>query len=186
MMNQTELKPKYKIAWLPGDGIGVDVLDATRIVLDKLELDAEYIHGDIGWEYWCKEGEAFPERTIELLKNVDAAMFGAITSKPVKAAEAELIPELMGMGLVYRSPIVRMRQMFDLYICLRPCKAYPGNPLNYKDDIDLVVFRENTEDLYSGVEFNPVPQQMTDVLGRISEPFAVFKDLADDQYAISL
>jgi 3-isopropylmalate dehydrogenase len=185
MMNQTKLKPKYKIAWLPGDGIGVDVLDATRIVLDKLELDAEYLYGDIGWEYWCKEGDALPERTIELLKNVDAAMFGAITSKPVKLAEAELVPELMGTGLVYRSPIVRMRQLFDLYICLRPCKAYPGNPLNYKDDIDLVVFRENTEDLYSGVEFNPVPQELADVLGRQSKPFAAFKDLPVDQYAIS-
>jgi isocitrate/isopropylmalate dehydrogenase len=184
-MNQTKPKPKYKIAWLPGDGIGVDVLDATRIVLDKLELDAEYIYGDIGWEFWRKEGDAFPERTIELLKNVDAAMFGAITSKPVKAAEAELIPELMGTGLIYRSPIVRMRQLFDLYICLRPCKAYPGNPLNYRDDIDLIVFRENTEDLYSGVEFNPVPQELADVLGRHSKPFAAFKDLPVNQYAIS-
>jgi 3-isopropylmalate dehydrogenase len=112
-------------------------------------------------------------------------MFGAITSKPVKAAEAELIPELMGTGLVYRSPIVRMRQLFDLYICLRPCKAYPGNPLNYRDDIDLIVFRENTEDLYSGVEFNPVPQELADVLGRHSKPFAAFKDLPVNQYAIS-
>ncbi|MCK7521304.1 MAG: isocitrate/isopropylmalate family dehydrogenase [Ignavibacteriales bacterium] len=57
-------------------------------------------------------------------------------------------------------PIVRMRQLFDLYICLRPCKAYPGNPLNYKEGIDLVVFRENTEDLYAGVEFNPVPDEL--------------------------
>lgn len=77
---------KYKIAWLPGDGIGVDVLDATKIVLDKLNLNAEYIHGDIGWEFWRTEGDALPQRTIDLLKNVDAAMFGAITSKPVKAA----------------------------------------------------------------------------------------------------
>jgi len=176
---------KYKIAWLPGDGIGVDVLDAARIVLDKLNLDANFIHGDIGWEFWCKEGDAFPERTIELLKNVDAAMFGAITSKPVKAAEIELAPELQGKGLTYRSPIVRMRQMFDLYICQRPCKAYAGNPLNYKEDIDLVVFRENTEDLYSGVEFNPVPSELSELLTRISKPFAAFKDIPPDQYAIS-
>ncbi|HEX7542223.1 MAG TPA: isocitrate/isopropylmalate family dehydrogenase, partial [Anaerolineales bacterium] len=116
---------RYRIAWLPGDGVGVDVLEATKIVLDKINLNAEYIHGDIGWEFWCKEGEALPARTIELLKNVDAAMFGAITSKPVKTAEAELIPELRGKGLSYRSPIVRMRQLFDLYNCLRPCKGYP-------------------------------------------------------------
>jgi len=176
---------KYKIAWLPGDGIGIEVLEAAKIVLDKMHFNAEYIHGDIGWQFWCKEGDAFPQRTIDLLKSVDAAMFGAITSKPVKAAEAELVPELKGKGLVYRSPIVRMRQLFDLYTCLRPCKAYPGNPLNYKTDIDLVVFRENTEGLYSGVEFNPVPQELKDVLLKISKPFAAFKDVPLDQYALT-
>ncbi|ROL61254.1 isocitrate/isopropylmalate dehydrogenase family protein [Bacteroidetes/Chlorobi group bacterium ChocPot_Mid] len=176
---------KYKIAWLPGDGVGIEVLDATKIVLDKLELNAEYIHGDIGWEFWCKEGDALPQRTIDLLNNVDAAMFGAITSKPVKAAEAELIPALKGKGLIYRSPIVRMRQLFDLYICLRPTKAYPGNPLNFRDDIDIVMFRENTEDLYSGVEFNTVPKELSDVLTKLSKPFAKFKDLSGEDYAIS-
>jgi len=175
----------YKIAWLPGDGIGVDVLEATKIVLDKLQFDAKYIHGDIGWEFWCTEGEALPQRTIDLLKNVDAAMFGAITSKPVKAAEEELVPELKGTGLIYRSPIVRMRQMFDLYICQRPCKAYAGNPLNYKDDIDLVVFRENTQDLYSGVEFTPVPEELAEMLTKLSKPFAAFKDTPLDEMAIS-
>ena len=176
---------KYKIAWLPGDGIGVDVLDATRIVLDKLKLDAEYIHGDIGWEFWREEGDALPDRTVDLLKNVDAAMFGAITSRPVKAAELELIPELQGRGLIYRSPIVRMRQLFELYICLRLCKAYPGNPLNYRDDIDLVIFRENTEDLYAGVEFNPVPADLAEVLARRSEPFGAFKHVPLNELAIS-
>ncbi|MGB7622039.1 MAG: isocitrate/isopropylmalate dehydrogenase family protein [Terriglobia bacterium] len=176
---------RYRIAWLPGDGIGVEVLEAAKIVLDTLALDADYIHGDIGWEFWCKEGDAFPQRTIDLLRNVDAAMFGAITSKPVKAAEAELVPGLKGKGLVYRSPIVRMRQLFDLYICLRPCIAYPGNPLNYKEGINLVVFRENTEDLYSGVEFNPVPKELSETLTKLSKPFAAFKDLPEDQFAVS-
>lgn len=176
---------KYKIAWLPGDGIGIEVLEAAKIVLDKLNFNADYIMGDIGWEFWCREGDAFPERTIDLLKNVDAAMFGAITSKPVKAAEAELVPELKGTGLVYRSPIVRMRQLFDLYTCLRPTKGYAGNPLNYKENIDLVVFRENTEDLYCGVEFNPVPDELAETLGKLSKPFGAFKGLAGDQYAVS-
>jgi 3-isopropylmalate dehydrogenase len=175
----------YKIAWLPGDGIGNDVMEAARVVLDGVRLDAEYIYGDIGWEFWRTEGDAFPQRTIELLKNVDAAMFGAITSKPVKSAEAELVPKLRGKGLVYRSPIVRMRQLFDLYTCLRPCKAYPENPLNLKEGIDLIVFRENTEDLYAGVEFNPVPQEVADVLTKVSKPFGAFKDLPIDDYAIS-
>jgi 3-isopropylmalate dehydrogenase len=176
---------KYKIAWLPGDGVGVDVLDACKIVLEALHLDAEYIHGDIGWEFWCKEGDAFPQRTIDLLQNVGAAMFGAITSKPVKAAEAELVPALQGTGLIYRSPIVRMRQMFDLFTCLRPCKAYPGNPLNYKEGIDLVIFRENTEDLYSGVEFHPVPAELADLLGKLSKPFGAFKDVPRAELALS-
>jgi 3-isopropylmalate dehydrogenase len=176
---------KYRIAWLPGDGIGIEVMDATRIVLDALELDAAYVDGDIGWDFWCGEGDSFPQRTIDLLKDVDAAMFGAITSKPVKAAEAELVPDLRGKGLVYRSPIVRMRQLFDLYVCLRPCKAYPGNSLNYKEGIDLVVFRENTEDLYAGVEFHPVPQELADTLGRLAKPFAPFAKLGSDDYAVS-
>jgi isocitrate/isopropylmalate dehydrogenase len=176
---------QYTIAWLPGDGIGKDVMDAARLVLDELHLDAEYPAGDIGWEFWCREGDAFPPRTIDLLKRVDAAMFGAITSKPAKAAEAELAPALRGTGLVYRSPIVRMRQMFDLYVCLRPVKAYAGNPLNFQEGIDLVIFRENTEDLYAGVEFSPVPAELSAVLAKLSKPFAPFKDLPADAYAVS-
>ena len=176
---------QYRIAWLPGDGIGKDVMDAARIVLDGIRLDADYVAGDIGWECWCREGDALPVRTVELLKGVNAAMFGAITSKPARAAEAELEPSLRGTGLVYRSPIVRMRQMFDLYVCLRPCKAYPGNPLNFRDGIDLVIFRENTEDLYAGVEFSPVPAELALALARASKPFAPFKDLAPDAYAVS-
>jgi len=178
-------KNAYRIAWLPGDGIGIEVLEAARIVLDELKFNAEYIHGDIGWECWCREGDAFPQRTIDLLHSVDAAMFGAITSKPVKRAEEELVPELKGRNLVYRSPIVRMRQLFDLYICLRPCKGYAGNPLNFKENIDLVVFRENTEDLYAGVEFSPVPPELAETLSRLSKPFAHFASLPGDQYAIS-
>ncbi len=176
---------KYKIAWLPGDGIGVDVLEAARIVLDKVGLDAEYIAGDIGWEFWCGEGDALPRRTIELLEGVDAALFGAITSKPAKAAAAELAPGLRDKGLSYRSPIVRLRQLFDLYICLRPCKAYPGNALNSREGIDLVVFRENTEDLYAGVEFAPVPQELAQTLSRLTKSFGPFANVAPDQYAVS-
>ena len=184
-MTKNQNKASYKIAWLPGDGVGKEVLEAAKIVLDKLGFNAEYIHGDIGWEFWCKEGDALPQRTIDLLSSVDASMFGAITSKPVKQAEDELVPELKDKGLIYRSPIVRMRQVFDLYNCLRPCKAYPGNPLNYKDDIDIIVFRENTEDLYSGVEFNPVPEQLSYLLKEINKPFAKFTGLKPDEFAVS-
>jgi isocitrate/isopropylmalate dehydrogenase len=176
---------QYRIAWLPGDGVGVDVMDAARVVLDAVALDAEYVHGDIGWDFWCREGDAFPQRTVDLLHYVDAAMFGAITSKPAKAAAAELAPELRDRGFTYRSPIVRMRQMFDLYVCLRPCRAYAGNPLNYREGIDLVVFRENTEDLYAGVEFSPVPPELAATLSALSNPFSAFAGLKPDEYAVS-
>jgi 3-isopropylmalate dehydrogenase len=176
---------QYRIAWLPGDGIGNDVMEAARLVLDAVELDAEYVRGDIGWEHWRREGDALPARTVHLLKTVDAALFGAVTSKPVKAAEAELVPELRGKGLTYRSPIVGMRQLFDLFVCLRPCKAFPGNPLNHKEGIDLVVFRENTEDLYAGVEFHPVPGELVATLQSLSKPFAHFAGLPADEYAVS-
>jgi len=96
-----------------------------------------------------------------------------------------LAPELRGKGLVYRSPIVRMRQLFELYVCLRPTKAYPGNPINFKEGIDLVVFRENTEDLYAGVEFSPVPDEVAATLAAASKNYAPFKKLAGDEYAVS-
>ena len=177
---------KYKISWLPGDGVGKDVMEAARIVLDTLKLDAEYIHGDIGWEFWCHEGDPLPKRTIELLKTTDCALFGAITSKPKEEAAKELIPELQGKGLIYASPIVRLRQEFNLRTNLRPCKAYKGNSLNYRDDIDLVVFRENTEDLYSGVEFHPLPAKVMDTLLEHHPKMKKFSDTPLDDIAVSL
>ena len=176
---------KYKIAWLPGDGVGNEVMECTRKVLDALEFDAEYIHGDIGWEIWKTEGDALPERTVEMMKGTDAALFGAITSKPKEEAAMELLPELQDKGFVYFSPIVRMRQMFNLHTNLRPCKAYPGNPLNLKEGIDVTVFRENTEGMYGGVEFHPVPQEVFDVLDKNHPKMKRFKDYGLDNLAIS-
>lgn len=177
---------KYRIAWMPGDGVGNDVMEAARIVLDALKVDAEYPHADIGWEFWISEGNPLPDRTIELLKTCDCALFGAITSKPKGEAEKELAPHLRGTGLVYKSPIVGLRQKFDLAVNLRPCPAFKGNPLNYRDDIDLVVFRENTEDLYSGVEFRPVPQAVKNVLNENHPAFKRFYGVPDGELAISL
>jgi 3-isopropylmalate dehydrogenase len=177
---------KYKIAWLPGDGIGNDVLAAAKIVLDKIRLDAQYVPGDIGWEFWCKEGNPLPDRTIELLKNTDCCLFGAITSKPKEEAEAELDPSMKGKGYVYYSPIVRLRQLFNLRTNLRPCKAYPGNPLNYRDTVDLVVFRENTEDLYAGVEFHPLPSEVMSVLCKHNQRMKKFEKTPLEDIAVSL
>jgi 3-isopropylmalate dehydrogenase len=177
---------KYKIGWMPGDGVGVDVMDAARLVLDKLSFDAEYIHGDIGWEFWRTEANPLPDRTVDMLRGVDAALFGAITSKPKQEAEKELIPELQGKGLTYSSPIVGLRQKFDLRTNLRPCKGYPGNPLNYRDDIDLVVFRQNTEGLYAGVEYHPLPQDLRSVMeGSHTAKMERFQGTANEDIAVS-
>ncbi len=177
---------KYKIAWLPGDGVGVDVMDAAKIVLDKLHLDAEYIHGDIGWEFWRAEANPLPDRTIDLIHKCDCALFGAITSKPKEEAENELAPDLQGKGHIYASPIVRLRQEFNLRTNLRPCKAYPGNPLNYRDGIDIVVFRENTEDLYSGVEFFPLPDDVREAVKKHNKKMARFDKHPGNEVAVSL
>jgi len=175
---------KYHIAWLPGDGVGIDVMDAAKIVLDAVGLDAEYIPGDIGWEFWKKEGDPLPERTIDLLKEMDCGLFGAITSKPNQEAQKELSSELRNKGFVYSSPIVRLRQLFNLHTNLRPCKAFEGNPLNYRDDIDLVVFRENTEGLYAGVEFHPVPEEILKALSS-HKKMKKFEDTKLEDLAIS-
>jgi isocitrate/isopropylmalate dehydrogenase len=153
--------PKHTIAWMPGDGVGNDVMKATKLVLDAIELDAEYVPADIGWEFWCKEGNPLPDRTTDILKTTDCALFGAITSKPRDEANTELDPALAGKGFSYFSPIVKLRQLFNLHTNNRPCKAYRGNPLNrLGDEIDLVVFRENTEGMYGGVEWFPLPDKI--------------------------
>jgi len=162
--------PKYTIAWMPGDGVGNDVMKAARLVLDAMKFDATYVPADIGWDFWCKEGNPLPDRTIEILKKTDCALFGAITSKPRDEANDELDPKLRGKGLSYFSPIVKLRQLFNLHTNLRPCKAYPGNPLNFEPKsgsnkpVDLVVFRENTEGSYGGVEWFPLPRKIADAM----------------------
>jgi len=100
-------------------------------VLEAVGFDAKYIRADIGWDCWCAQGNALPDRTIELLTQYKLGLFGAITSKPNKAAQAELKTELQGKGLRLLPPIVTMRQKFNLDICLRPCVGFIGNPLNY-------------------------------------------------------
>ncbi len=176
---------KYKIAWLPGDGVGNDVMDCAKLVLDTIDLDADYIHGDIGWEFWKKVGNPLPDRTIQILQETDCCLFGAITSKPKEEAEKELDPALKGKGYVYSSPIVGLRQLLNLHTNMRPCKAFAGNPLNYRDDIDLVVFRENTEGLYAGVEFHPVPDEVFKALLKNHKKMKKFENTPLRDLAIS-
>jgi len=165
---------KRTIVALPGDGIGKTVLDETIRVLDAAGFEADYVEGDIGWEFWRSEGNPLPERTIKLIEEHKIGLFGAITSKPKDDAAAELNPELQNKGLVYSSPIVGLRQHFSLDICARPCKTYKGNPLNFiirsreggfdEPEVDVVIFRQNTEGLYGGVEWSNPPDQVYDAL----------------------
>jgi len=161
---------KRTIVTLPGDGIGSIVMKQALRVLDASGFEAEYIHGDIGWEFWCREGNPLPQRTLDLIRKHKIALFGAITSKPNEEAKAELDPSLQGKGYTYSSPIVGLRQKFNLDICVRPCRSYKGNPLNFirrgkgntieEPVVDVVIFRQNTECLYSGVEWTNPPEQV--------------------------
>ena len=165
---------KRTIVAMPGDGIGKVVLDETIRVLDAAGFEANYVEGDIGWEFWRSEGNPLPQRTIDLIAEHKIGLFGAITSKPKDEAFDELAPELQDKNLVYSSPIVGMRQHFGLDICLRPCKTYVGNPLNFirrsdgnnfdEPEVDVAIFRQNTEGLYGGVEWSNPPADVYDAL----------------------
>ena len=185
---------KRTIVALPGDGIGKVVLDASIKVLEAAGFQADYVEGDIGWEFWRKEGNPLPQRTIDLIAKHKIGLFGAITSKPKDDAFNELAPELKEKNLVYSSPIVGLRQHFGLDICARPCKTYEGNPLNFirrgKDEIeepnvDVVIFRQNTEGLYGGVEWSNPPTQVYDALMTHPKFSQNFGDVPKDELSVS-
>ena len=165
---------KRTIVSMPGDGIGKVVLDEAIRVLDAAGFEADYVEGDIGWEFWRSEGNPLPQRTLDLIAEHKIGLFGAITSKPKDEAFNALSPELQEKGLIYASPIVGLRQHFGLDICLRPCKTYKGNPLNFirrgpndsiqEPVVDVAIFRQNTEGLYGGVEWSNPPKQVYDAL----------------------
>ncbi len=155
---------------MPGDGIGKVVLPEAVRVLNAVGFAADYVHADIGWEFWCKEGNPLPQRTLDLIAEHKIALFGAITSKPKSEAAKELDPALADKGFVYYSPIVGLRQHFNLDICQRPCISFKGNPLNFirrgandtieEPGVNVVVFRQNTEGLYGGVEWTNPPEKV--------------------------
>jgi len=186
---------KRTIVALPGDGIGKAVLDETIRVLYAAGFDADYVEGDIGWEFWKTEGNPLPDRTIELIKKHKIGLFGAITSKPKDEAFDELAPELKEKKLVYSSPIVGLRQLFGLDICMRPCRTYKGNPLNFirrgvgdaidEPMVDVVIFRQNTEGLYGGVEWSNPPEQVYDALMTHPKFSKNFGNVPKDEISIS-
>lgn len=133
----------YKIALIPGDGIGVEVADAARFVFDKLgenfNLNFNFITCEAGLDAWKNYGSQVPDETLEIIRETKIAYYGAATTLPGPKTP--------------KSVAVTLRQAFDLYANVRPARSRAGvpNPLN-RYDIDLVVVRENTEGLYSGLE----------------------------------
>jgi isocitrate dehydrogenase (NAD+) len=186
---------KHTVVTMPGDGIGNQVLPEALRVLREVGFDADYIHGDIGWEFWRSEGNALPDRTIDLLSKHKLGLFGAITSKPNKEAQAELDPKLKGKGYVYYSPIVTMRQKFNLDVCMRPCIGFVGNPLNYirkrvdggfdEPQINTTVFRQNTEGMYAGIEWTNPPENVRSAIATHPK-FKAFAQVPGPDLAVSL
>jgi isocitrate dehydrogenase (NAD+) len=184
---------KRTVITMPGDGIGKIVLEEAIRLLGAVGFEADYVHADVGWEFWVKEGNPLPERTIELLTKHKLGLFGAITSKPKDQAAKELSPELRDKGYVYYSPIVGLRQHFQLDLCIRPCRTFKGNPLNFirrtadgfeEPRIDVVIFRQNTEGLYSGVEWTDPPDEVRRAL-ETHPKMAAFKNVPSEDLAIS-
>ncbi len=186
---------KRTIVAMPGDGIGKVVLDETIRVLDAAGFEADYVEGDIGWEFWKKEGNPLPERTLKLIEEHKIGLFGAITSKPKDEAFDELSAELKDKKLVYSSPIVGLRQYFGLDICARPCKTYKGNPLNFirrgkgndieEPLVDVVIFRQNTEGLYGGVEWSNPNEKVYDALMSHPKFVSNFGEVPKEEISVS-
>ena len=128
-MNTSKTKEnKYKIAVIPGDGIGREVMEAAISVLDALNLNFDYVYGEAGDECLEKTGTALPQESIEIVRNSDACLFGAA-------------------GETAADVIVKLRQEMKMFANLRPVKSYP-NTNSIRDDIDFMIVRENTEGLY--------------------------------------
>lgn len=128
---------KHTITLIPGDGIGPEVVGAARRVLEATGVEFQWEVINAGATALEKEGSLLPERLFESIRKNKIALKGPTTT-PV--------------GTGFRSVNVALRQMLDLYACLRPCRSYPGIPSRYQN-VDIVVVRENTEDLYAGIEF---------------------------------
>ncbi len=127
---------EYHVCLLPGDGIGGEVIAQAEAVLNALPLRWRFERGEIGFGAYQRLGAPLPEETLAAVRACDATLFGAVTTPPNLAG--------------YSSPILRLRQSLDLYANIRPCRSF-AHPAS-RAGINLVVVRENTEDLYSGVE----------------------------------
>jgi len=127
----------YRVTLIPGDGIGPEITEATKRVLEATGVKFEWDRGIVGQKARDKFGTPLPDEVLESIKKNKVALKGPVTTP---------------IGTGFRSVNVALRQILDLYACLRPCKTYRGVPTPFKN-VDIVIVRENTEDLYSGIEF---------------------------------
>ncbi len=127
----------HKVTLIPGDGVGPEITEATKLVLEATGVRFDWDIQFAGIEVFEKTGNPLPEGIIESLRKNKVGLKGPITT-PV--------------GTGFRSVNVTLRKTLDLYCCLRPCKLYPGVKSRF-ESVDLIIVRENTEDLYSGIEF---------------------------------
>lgn len=125
----------YDIAIISGDGIGREVMESSEYLLSKLDLNFNFEYGEAGFDCFNKNGTTLPEETIKIAKSSDATLFGASTSTPGQP-----------------SPIINLRKELKVYANLRPIKSYKGIK-SIKDNIDFIIVRENTEGLYSQIEY---------------------------------
>jgi isocitrate dehydrogenase (NAD+) len=138
----------YTITLIPGDGIGPEISEAMKKVVEATGIKIQWEIQNAGEEVYLKEGNPLPERVIESIKKNKIAIKGPITT-PV--------------GTGFRSVNVSLRQSLDLYACVRPCKSFKGVKTKY-ENIDLVIVRENTEDLYAGIEFKKGETETIDLI----------------------
>ena len=135
----------HQVTFIPGDGTGPEIAEATKRVLDATGVDFVWDVEEAGIDNMETAGTPLPDSVIESIKTNKVAIKGPITT-PV--------------GTGFRSVNVALRKALDLFACIRPCKSYPGVRSRY-EDIDLVIVRENTEDLYAGIEFEKdTPEQI--------------------------
>ena len=133
MNNQSSENKRYRIALIPGDGIGHEVVPAAKEVLESLALPIEFTQLDAGWQTFQETGTALPDSTLETVRTCDGALFGAVSSPSQRVSG-------------YTSPIIALRKALDLYANLRPIVSAPVP--NSQPNIDLLIVRENTEGLY--------------------------------------
>ncbi len=184
-----------RLVVMPGDGIGPIVVAEAMRVLDAAGFVADWITADVGWSFWQSEGNALPDRTVRLLEEHRVGLFGAITSKPKAIAERELAPGLRDRARAYVSPVLAMRQRLHLETCIRPCRTIPGNPMSYvrraasgaieSPRIDVTLVTQNTECLYSSVEWTNPPPDLRRALDTHPEMRTRFTGVASDDLAVS-